>query len=110
MTETRKILGQSNIAAATLTDVYTVPPLTEVVNSSIFICNRSGAVRTFRVSIAKAGAADDGKQYIYYNEALPKDTTFVFTTGITLGAGDVIRVYSNGNNVSVNIFGVEIAP
>jgi hypothetical protein len=108
-TETRKILGQSALAATTLTDVYTVPAATQCVNSSVFICNQSGANRTFRVSLAVAGLADTAKQYIYYNESLPKDTTFVFTTGITFGATDVIRVYASGTGVSVNVLGVEIA-
>jgi hypothetical protein len=110
MAEVRKILGQSDLAAGVLTNVYTVPASTETVNSSIFICNRSGANRTFRIAIAQSGGADSGKQYIYFNESLPKDSTFLFTTGITLSAGDVVRAYASNNNVSVNVFGVEIAP
>jgi hypothetical protein len=31
------------------------------------------------------------------------------TLGITLGAGDIVRAYASGTNVSINIFGVEIA-
>lgn len=108
MAETRKVLGQAALAATTLTDCYTVPAATQVVNSSVFICNQSGANRSFRVSIAINGAADTPAQYLYYNQALPKDTTFVFTTGITLDASDVIRVYASGTGVSVNIFGVEL--
>jgi len=108
MAEVRKILGQAALAATTLTDCYTVPALTQVVNSSVFICNQSGALRSFRASVAIAGAADTPAQYLYFNQTLPKDTTYVFTTGITLGPGDVVRVYASGTGLSVNIFGVEL--
>ena len=107
MAETRKILGQAALPATTLTGVYTVPPLTNTVVSSVVICNTSGANRTFRLSVAIAGAADTPAQYLYYNEDLPRDTSFVVTIGITLAAAAVIRAWASGVGVSVNVFGVE---
>jgi len=108
MTETRKILGQVDLLATTLTDVYIVPASTQSVVSTITFTNRSGAKQTFRCSVAISGSADTGKQYIRYEESLPKNTSYDMTLGITLGAGDTIRAYSSGASVSVNIFGVEI--
>lgn len=108
MAELKRILGQAALAATTLTDIYTVPASTQTIVSSIFVCNRSAAARTFRISLAIGGAADTPAQYIYYDVALPKDTTFVSTTGITLNAGDKIRAYASGTNVSVNVVGVEL--
>jgi hypothetical protein len=107
MAETRKVLGQSNPAATTLTDAYTVPGATQAVVSSIVVANR-GAATSFRVSIAIAGAADDNKQYIYYDIAIGANTTFAATLGITLGAADVVRVYATLATLSFNIFGVEL--
>ena len=109
MAETRKILGQVALAAAAQVDVYTVPASTQVVSSSVVICNTSGANRTFNLSVAIAGAVDTPAQYLYWNEELPKDSSFVATIGITLGEADVIRAESNGADVSVNVFGVEIS-
>jgi hypothetical protein len=109
MAETRKILGQVDLPTTTLTDVYTVPASTQSVVSTITFTNRSGANRTFRCSVAIGGEADTGKQYIRYEESLPKNTSYDMTLGITLGAGDIVRAYASGTNVSINIFGVEIA-
>lgn len=108
MAESREVLGQVDLSATTLTDVYTVPAATQSVVSTITITNRSGAARKFRISIAVAGDADNGKQYIRYDESLPRDTSYDLTLGITLDAADVIRAYASGNNCSVNVFGVKI--
>lgn len=108
MAETRKILGQAALAATTLTDVYTVPGSTQAVVSSVVVCNRSGSATTFRLSLAVAGAADANKQYLYFDVALPANDTFVATIGIALGAADVVRAYTAGSSVSVNVLGVEL--
>ena len=104
-----KILGQVALSAATLTNCYATPTSTESVISSIVICNTSGTNRTFRLSVAIADAGDTPAQYLYYDESLPKDTSFVATIGITLAATDVIRAEANGTGVAVNVFGVEIS-
>lgn len=108
MAETRKVLGQASLAATTSTDVYTVPGATQAVLSSAVIANRSATDTTFRLSIAVAGAVLADKQYLYYDLALPGNSTFIATIGITLGAADVVRAYAGAATVSVNLFGVEI--
>lgn len=109
MADTLKVLGQSALAATTLTDVYTVPSLTSATVSTITICNRGSTSCTFRLSVAIAGASDTNSQYVYYDMPLPADDTFVATIGMTLGAADKIRAYASTANVSVNIFGVEVS-
>lgn len=107
MAEAQKVLGQSSPAAGVLTDCYTAP--SKAVVSSVFACNRSSIDDTLiRVSVAVAGAADEAKQYIYYDLPVLAADTFASTTGITLGAGDVVRCYSASGNVSFNLFGVEV--
>ena len=98
-----KVLAQS--IPSVLTDVYTAPQGGAVV-STVVVCNQSGAAK-FRISIAVAGAADDTKQYLYYDVDISANRTFTATIGITLAATDVIRVYSDTGTVSFNIFGVE---
>lgn len=107
MAEAQKILGQAAPAALTLTDIYTAP--SRAVISSVTICNRDSGVDTrFRLAVAQAGAADDVKQYVYFDLPLFAADTFIATVGITLAAGDVVRCYADNASVSFNLFGVEI--
>src|SRR5512147_2104920 len=108
-TETRKVLGQVALGATSLTAVYTVPAATQAVVSTVTVCNRGVTDATFRVSVAVAGAADDPKQYVYYDVPIEAGDTFAATVGIALGAGDIVRGYASTANLSVNVFGVEIA-
>jgi hypothetical protein len=108
LAQAHKILGQSNPSATTLTDAYTVPSSTEAIISTIVVCNRSGTSTTFRISVAVNGASDSDEQYLYYDIAIPGSDTFVATLGVTLDATDKIRVYAAAQQLSFNIFGVEI--
>jgi len=108
-TETRKVLGQVALGVTALTAVYTVPGATQAVVSTVTVCNRSTGAADFRLSIAVAGAADDPKQYLYYDLPLEGLDSFVLTLGIALGAGDIVRAYASTANLTVNVFGVEIA-
>jgi hypothetical protein len=109
LTDTIKILAQTNPSATTLTDSYTVPGATSTTISSIVVANRSATPTSFRVSVAAAGAADNNKQYLYYDLAIPGNDTFIATVGITLATTDVLRVYATLATLSFNIFGVEIS-
>ena len=107
MAQTYKILAQTNPSAATLTDSYTVPGSTSAVLSTITVCNRSATATSFRISVAVAGAANDNKQYIYYDVSIAGNDTFAATLGISLATTDVVRVYATLATLSFNITGVE---
>lgn len=109
MAETIKVLAQADLAATTLTDVYTVPALTNAVISSVTVANRNATAIAFRASIAVAGAADTNKQYMYYDVTVGGGDTFTYTLGVTLDETDVMRFFADQTGVSVNIFGVEIS-
>jgi len=104
-----KVLAQIIPAMGTLTDAYTVPADKAAVISSIIVANEASSSTVFRISIAVAGAADDLKQYIYYDVLLLQNRTFIATVGLTLGAADVIRVQSANGNVAFNISGDELS-
>ena len=108
MTDTVKVLGQSNPATTTLTTLYTVPAAKATTVSSLVVCNQAAVPATFRVSIRVAGLADTAKQYIYYGLAVPANESFVATLGLTLSATDVVSVYASSATLSFNLFGVEI--
>ena len=108
MTDTFKTLAQTYPAARTLTTSYTVPGATSTVISSLTACNQGSSTAKIRVSVAVAAAADEAKQYVWYNvEVLPGDT-FTAVVGISLATTDVVRVYSDMGTVSFNLFGVEV--
>lgn len=109
MTTTLKVLAQEKPSAATLTDAYTVPALTTATVSTITVANQSATATSFRISVAVGGAADSPAQYLYYDIVIAGNDTFATTIGISLGAGDVIRVYNTLATLSFNIFGVETA-
>ena len=109
MAEVLKVLGQVDAPAASLTDLYTVPGATTVTVSTLAICNRTSSTRTIRVSVAVGGATDDPKQYIMYEYRVLRNDSVFATIGLTLGAGDVVRVYADAANVSFSLYGVEVA-
>ena len=108
MPTTYKVLAQTNPGAATLVDAYTAPALTHVIESSFVVCNRSATPTTFRLSVAVAGAADDAKQYLFYDCPITGNNTFIGTVGRALGPGDVLRVYATLGTLSFNFFGAEV--
>lgn len=108
MAEVRKVLGQSAPEAATLTDAYTVPGATQAVVSTITLCNLTGIDDLVSISVAVAGAADESKQYVVSDCDLEAHETKTLTLGLTLGATDVVRVYSSAGLTSFNLFGVEL--
>jgi len=108
VTDTLKVLGQVVPVAATLTALYTVPAATQTVVSSFTVSNHNATSIKFRMSVAVAGAADDPKQYIYFDVFLAANASFAATLGITLGATDVVRVQSDTAAVSFNLFGDEV--
>lgn len=106
MADVIQVLAQSKPAATALTALYTVPGGKSVVVSSVTVCNQVASATSWRLSIAVAGAGDDPSQYVYYDLPHQANDTFIATIGVTLGAGDVVRVYSTDGNLSFNLFGV----
>ena len=108
-TTTYKVLAQSNPAATTATDIYTVPALTQAVVSTIVICNQAASDATFRISVRVAGLASTAKQFISFDETVMLNDSTTKTIGLTLGAGDIITVYCSSATCSFNVYGTEIA-
>ncbi len=110
MTESLKVLGQSNPAANTLTPIYTCGSGLGATCSSITICNQSpNTTAYFNVSVAVGGAADNPAQYIYYQLPIDPYDTFIATIGFTLAQNDVVRVFATTGNISFSLFGCELS-
>ena len=108
MPTTHKVLGQSAPTAATATTLYTAPAATQVVGSTLTICNRDIAT-TYRVSVRPADAAQDVKHYLVYDAVIAANDTILLTLGITLAATDVVTVYAGTSALSFSLFGAEIS-
>ena len=108
MTDTLKVLFQTDPSAATLTNAYTVPASTSAVLSTIVVANRSATATSFRLSIGVAGLGDNNCQYIAYDVTIAGNAVHTFTLGISLAATDVVRVYATLATLSFSGFGVEV--
>ena len=108
MAITYKVLGQSNPAANTNSDLYTVPSATSAVCSTIVICNQAASAATFRVAVRPAGAGIATSQYISYDTNVNANDSITMTIGITLATTDVVTVRANTTTVSFNLFGSEL--
>jgi glucose-6-phosphate dehydrogenase assembly protein OpcA len=104
-----KVLGQSNPSAATATTLYTVPASTQAVVSTITVANQAATAATYRIAVRVAGAGLAASQYIAYDVSLPANASDTLTLGITVGATDVITVYSSSATMSFAAFGSEIS-
>lgn len=112
MATTYKVLGQNAPTTTAEATLYTVPasPATQAVVSSITISNLTSLVANATVSICVAGAATSNANTIIKTIPINASTTIAFTLGITLGAGDVIRVTTGtANALAFQAFGSEIA-
>ena len=108
MATTYKVLGQSNPAAATNTDLYTVPASTQTVVSTITVANL-GTTGTFRVAVRPAGASIVAQHFVVYDAILNANDSITLTLGITLEATDVITVRASNTSFAFQAFGSEIA-
>jgi hypothetical protein len=103
-----RVLAQLNPAAATDQDLYTVPQKIRTVVSSIVVCNRSNATRSYRLWIAVTGAVTSNAQYVRFDKVVAAFSNEDIRLGISLGPGDVIRCRADQQQLSFSVFGIEM--
>ena len=108
-TETIKSPSYALPAANTLTTLYTVPASTQAVVSTINVCNTASADATYRIAVVPNGVSITNANYIVFNATISGNETVAFTQGITMGAQDVLSVFSSTASVAFNAFKMEIA-
>jgi hypothetical protein len=108
MATTYKVLGQSEPAATTPADLYTVPAATSTIVSSLSICNRDTSPGTFRISVRPAGASQADQHYLTFDAPISAKDTLILTVGLTLAATDVLTVYSSNADTAFQAFGSEL--
>jgi hypothetical protein len=104
-----KVLGQAAPAATTNTTLYTVPSATQSVVSTITVCNRSTAQRTFRIAVRPAGETLANQHYVSFDSTIAASDTAAITIGVTLAASDVITVFASSADLTFQAFGSEVS-
>jgi hypothetical protein len=106
-----KILGQVAPAATTETTLYTSTSV-ETIVSSLVICNQAGTSATYRIAVqpsADAGSDAAAKHFIVYGATVAASDSVILTVGLTLAAGDRIRVYASSSTTSFSAYGSQIS-
>jgi hypothetical protein len=105
-----KILGQSAPAATTETVLYTAPGSTSTVISTISVCNQAASPATFRIAVRPSAAGSTlAQHWIVYGATVDASDSTMLSLGITLAAGDTVRVFSSTATMSFSAFGSEIS-
>jgi hypothetical protein len=92
---------QSNPAAATPADLYTVPAGKEAVISTLAVCEHGDVATRFRVLVRPAGAAAAAVHRLVYDAPVAGlDTVFL----TALAAGDVVTVEAATADVTFTAF------
>ena len=101
------VLEQVSPQAATLQDLFTVPPGYSADIASVSICNTTGVDRIVRLAIVKGGGATVSASYVLYDAALPPKMTLEWSISedLRLGGGDTIRIYADAAGVAFGVFG-----
>lgn len=109
MPTTYKILGQSNPALTSSTDLYTVPLSRSAVCSTLNVANLASSNGTFRIAVIPSGSTIQAKNYLAYDTTVPANDSIALTIGMTLGQFDKVQVYASSISQSFNLFGTEIS-
>ena len=97
-------LGTADLAATTLTTLYTCPATTFTV-ASVSICNRTASPITVRLALASA-ATPTNAEYIEYDTTIAANQVLE-RTGIVMDAGKLIVVRASTTGISAVAYGIE---
>ena len=108
MATTYKVLGQL-VSSTTAVALYTCPAATQTIVSTLIICNRAAAAKTYKVILRPNDETLDNKHYLAFDVAIAANDTTALTLGITMDASDKLYVSGSDTNLSFSLFGSEIA-
>ncbi len=108
MATTYKVLGQlaSTTSAVAL---YTCPSATQTIVSTLVVCNRAAAAKTYKIILRPNDETLADKHYIAFDTPLAANDSVALTLGITMDASDKLYVSGSDTNLSFSLFGSEIA-
>jgi hypothetical protein len=98
------ILGQADLAASTLTTVYTVPSATTS-SFSVNILNYSSSDVNIRLAIS-TGATPTNGEYLEYDVSVPARGVLE-RTGFVAQATKRVVLFSSSTGIAVSVYGYE---
>jgi len=99
------ILSTTNLSANVVADVYTVPAST-LASVNINVCNRNATAVKIRLALSATSVTQAAGEFIEFDVSIVANGVLE-RTGVMLNAGKIITAYSDTNNVSVVVTGVE---
>jgi hypothetical protein len=106
MANAYKVLGQTADASTEINLVGDQDG--ETIVSTVVICNRSAAEKTYDLRVVPSGETAGDEHYISKAVPVPANDTLFLTLGITLADGDVIKATASTSDVSFSAFGTVI--
>ena len=100
-------LGTADLAATTITDVYTVPAST-LTSCNINICNRNATAIAIRIAVSDTTVTQGVDEFLVYDKSISANDSAQITAN-TLDATKIITAYSDTANVSIVVMGIEEA-
>ena len=97
-------LGTADLAATTLTTLYTVPA-SKVAALTLSLTNRTASAITVRAAIAST-ATPANSEYIEYDYSVPANGVLE-RTGIVMDAAKLLVIYTGAAGISANCYGYE---
>ena len=97
-------LGKADLAATTLTTIYTVTA-GKVGTCNVSICNRNSSAVTVRLAIA-AAATPTASEWLEYDTSIAGNSTLE-RSGVVAQSTEKIVAYSSATNVNVQVYGFE---
>ena len=99
-------LGTADLAATTITDVYTVPA-SRVASVNINVCNRNASAVKVRLAIGSTAVTQDDDEYIEYDVSIPGNGVLERTGFMMDSTYKYLSAYSDTLDVTVMVTGVE---
>lgn len=97
-------LATADVAATTLTTLYTVPA-SKVASFTLSLTNRSGVAVNVRAALTSS-ATPAASEYIEYDTVIPGNSVLE-RTGLVLDAAKLVVVYAGAAGISANCYGYE---
>lgn len=94
--------------AGVAVDVYTVPSAKASVVSSIVVANPTPTATSFRIAVVPSGETLALKHWNFFDIPLGANSSTAITLGLTLRAGDKIKVSSDTSNTQFSVYGSEL--
>ena len=115
-----KILAQSAVSqtASFSETLYTCPSsggeefasrhIFQTLVSSIVVCNRNAATRTYAIKVVPSGETPADKHILFNDRSLVTNGTEILSMGMGLQPGDRVMVHAQSADISMTMFGIEM--